>query len=81
MSIEALSTILTLVILPYLGWLGLKVIAVSRDVARLKVETETKIAAIQQRCSEHHEWMAKLDEKTDRMESKLDRLLGHIERR
>jgi hypothetical protein len=77
----ATETVLTIIILPYIGWLGLKVIQVARDVARLKVETDTKIAAIQQRCSEHHEWMDKLDEKTDRMESKLDRVLGHMERK
>jgi hypothetical protein len=78
---DTTNTILVLLILPYLGWLGLKVIQTSRDVARLKVETDTKIAAIQQRCTEHHEWMGKLDTKTDRMESKLDRVLGHMERK
>jgi hypothetical protein len=78
--------LVTTVVVPYLAWIGYRVIALGLEQAKLAArldkkneEQDGRLNFIEKNCLAHHEWMGTMDHKVDAANGKLDRVLGALE--
>jgi hypothetical protein len=78
--------LVTAVVVPYLAWIGYRVIALGLEQTKLAArldrkneEQDGRLNFIERNCLAHHEWMGTMDQKVDAANGKLDRVLGALE--
>jgi hypothetical protein len=86
--VTLVSIIAGAVVIPYLAWLGYRVIdlgqkqiLLEKSLATMKAEIDGRLKATDERCVQHHEWMGKIDRKMDDATDSLNRIIGGMEAR
>ena len=78
--------LVTTVVVPYLAWVGYRVIALGLEQTKLAArldqkneEQDGRLNFTEKNCIAHREWTVTLDQKVDSANGKLDRVLGALE--
>jgi hypothetical protein len=86
--VALVSIIAAAVVIPYLAWLGYRIIdlgqkqiVLEKNLAALKAELNNRLEATEERCVQHHEWMSKIDRKMEEATDALNRIIGGMEAR
>jgi nitrate/TMAO reductase-like tetraheme cytochrome c subunit len=86
--VALVSIVAGAVVIPYLAWLGYRVIdlgqkqiVLEKSLATMKAEIDGRLKATDERCVQHHEWMGKIDRKMDDATDSLNRIIGGMEAR